>query len=40
MIDRAEGIYMYDTDGRKIIDGCSGLLTSTSATPTDTYWRP
>jgi taurine--2-oxoglutarate transaminase len=26
MIDRAEGIYMYDTDGRKIIDGCSGLL--------------
>jgi taurine--2-oxoglutarate transaminase len=26
MIDRAQGIYMYDTDGRKIIDGCSGLL--------------
>jgi taurine---2-oxoglutarate transaminase len=26
MIDRAEGIYMYDTDGRPIIDGCSGLL--------------
>ena len=26
MIDHAEGIYMYDTDGRKIIDGCSGLL--------------
>ena len=26
MIDRAEGIYMYDTDGRRIIDGCSGLL--------------
>jgi len=26
MIDRAEGIFMYDTDGRKIVDGCSGLL--------------
>jgi taurine--2-oxoglutarate transaminase len=26
MIDRAEGIHMYDTDGRKIVDGCSGLL--------------
>ena len=26
MIDRAEGIYMYDTDGRRILDGCSGLL--------------
>jgi len=26
MIDRAEGIHMYDTDGRKILDGCSGLL--------------
>jgi taurine--2-oxoglutarate transaminase len=26
MIDHAEGIYMYDTDGRRIIDGCSGLL--------------
>jgi taurine--2-oxoglutarate transaminase len=26
VIDHAEGIYMYDTDGRKIIDGCSGLL--------------
>jgi taurine--2-oxoglutarate transaminase len=26
MIDRAEGIYMYDTDGRPILDGCSGLL--------------
>ena len=26
MIDHAEGVYMYDTDGRKILDGCSGLL--------------
>ncbi len=26
MIDHAEGIYMYDTDGRRIVDGCSGLL--------------
>jgi taurine---2-oxoglutarate transaminase len=26
VIDRAEGIFMYDTDGRRIIDGCSGLL--------------
>ena len=26
MIERAEGIYMYTTDGRQIIDGCSGLL--------------
>jgi taurine--2-oxoglutarate transaminase len=26
MIDRAEGIYMYDTDSRRIIDGCAGLL--------------
>lgn len=26
MIDRAEGIYMWDTDGRRIIDGCAGLL--------------
>jgi len=26
VIDHAEGIYMYDTDGRKIVDGCSGLL--------------
>ena len=26
MIDHAEGIFMYDTDGRRIIDGCSGLL--------------
>jgi taurine--2-oxoglutarate transaminase len=26
MIDRAEGIFMYDTDGRTIVDGCSGLL--------------
>jgi taurine--2-oxoglutarate transaminase len=25
-IDRAEGIYMWDTDGRRIIDGCAGLL--------------
>lgn len=26
MIDRAEGLYMYDTDGKPILDGCSGLL--------------
>ena len=26
VIDHAEGIYMYDTDGRRIIDGCAGLL--------------
>jgi len=26
MIDRADGIYMYDTDGRRILDGCAGLL--------------
>ena len=26
VIDHAEGVYMYDTDGRKIMDGCSGLL--------------
>ena len=26
VIDHAEGIYMYDTDGRKIMDGCAGLL--------------
>ncbi len=26
MIERAEGIYMYTTDGRQILDGCSGLL--------------
>ncbi len=26
MIERAEGIYMYDTDGRAIMDGCAGLL--------------
>ena len=26
IIDRAEGIYMYDTDGKQYIDGCAGLL--------------
>lgn len=26
MIDHAEGIYMWDTDGKKYIDGCAGLL--------------
>ena len=26
VIDRAEGIYMWDTDGKRYIDGCSGLL--------------
>jgi taurine---2-oxoglutarate transaminase len=26
VIDHAEGVYMYDTDGKKILDGCSGLL--------------
>ncbi len=26
MIDRAEGVYLWDTDGRRYIDGCSGLL--------------
>jgi taurine--2-oxoglutarate transaminase len=26
MIERAEGVYMYDTDGRRILDGCAGLL--------------
>lgn len=26
MIDHAEGIHLYDTDGRRIVDGCSGLL--------------
>ncbi|MBN1944342.1 MAG: aminotransferase class III-fold pyridoxal phosphate-dependent enzyme [Bradymonadales bacterium] len=26
MIDRADGIYMYDTDGRRFIDFCAGLL--------------
>ena len=26
MIDRAEGIYMWDTDGKRILDGCAGLL--------------
>ncbi|MDY6826855.1 MAG: aminotransferase class III-fold pyridoxal phosphate-dependent enzyme [Bacillota bacterium] len=26
MIDRADGIYMWDTDGNRIIDFCSGLL--------------
>lgn len=26
MMDRAEGIYQWDTDGKKYIDGCSGLL--------------
>ena len=26
MIDRADGIYMWDTDGKKYIDGCAGLL--------------
>jgi taurine---2-oxoglutarate transaminase len=26
MIDHADGIYMWDTDGNKIIDFCSGLL--------------
>ena len=26
VIDHAEGVYMYDTDGRRIMDGCAGLL--------------
>ena len=26
VIDRAEGIYMWDTDGKRYIDGCAGLL--------------
>ena len=26
VIDRAEGIYLWDTDGKRYIDGCSGLL--------------
>ncbi len=26
MIDRADGIYMWDTDGKQYIDGCAGLL--------------
>jgi taurine--2-oxoglutarate transaminase len=26
VIDHAEGIYMYDCDGRRIVDGCAGLL--------------
>jgi taurine--2-oxoglutarate transaminase len=26
MIDRAEGVYMWDTDGHRIMDGCAGLL--------------
>lgn len=26
LIDRAEGVYMYDKDGRQILDFCSGLL--------------
>jgi taurine--2-oxoglutarate transaminase len=26
MIDRAEGIYMWDTDGKRYLDGCAGLL--------------
>jgi taurine---2-oxoglutarate transaminase len=26
IIDRGEGIYIWDTDGKKYIDGCSGLL--------------
>jgi taurine---2-oxoglutarate transaminase len=26
VIDHAEGVYMHDTDGRRILDGCSGLL--------------
>jgi len=26
VIDHAKGIYMYDTDGKPILDGCSGLL--------------
>ena len=26
VIDHAEGIYMYDNDGRRIVDGCAGLL--------------
>jgi taurine--2-oxoglutarate transaminase len=26
MIDRAEGIYMWDTDGNRYLDGCAGLL--------------
>ena len=24
VIDHAEGVYMYDTDGRQIMDGCAG----------------
>ena len=26
MMDRADGIYMWDTDGKQYIDGCAGLL--------------
>ena len=26
LIDRAEGIYMWDVDGRRYIDGCSGAI--------------
>jgi taurine--2-oxoglutarate transaminase len=26
MIERAEGIYMWDTDGKRYLDGCAGLL--------------
>ena len=26
LIDRAEGIYVWDVDGRRYIDGCSGAI--------------
>jgi len=28
MLDRAEGIYLYDTDGNRYLDGCSGAMVS------------
>ena len=28
LIDRAEGVYMWDADGRRYLDGCSGAMVS------------
>ena len=36
-LDRAEGIYLWDTNGKKYIDASSGPMVSISVTPTKMY---
>ena len=39
IIQRAEGVYLWDSDGNKILDGMSGCGASTSATVAANWLR-